>query len=802
MNRRHIALFASVCLLAGAIGVAACSDDAQVVLGTGSGGAGAGGNSGGNPDTGGNIFAGGNNPGCLTNDDCNGGVCNNGECCATVDQVCGDICCMSTDVCLWDKCITPGDDCVSEADCPPDHYCEPSLGSNMGQGGMGANCTQPLERGKCLPKPDICGEGGGGQGGAGGSDCVELCEFRPQAGLLNATIKWQWGYDPAPVEFTASADVWATPTVARIFDANCDGSVDLADPPNVVFVSGDSQGTYCSNSITNGACKKGVLRMLDGKSGDEIWSLDRPSMNSQGFAGLSVAIGDVDQDQLLDIVALSGEGNVVVVDGTGVVKHISTGVVDGATSNGFGWGGGLALGDMDNDGWPEIAYGATVYTMANNTLSLLFQGTLGMGGIANRRITHFADLDGNGDLELVTGRTAYHHDGSVLWDTGSFDGFTAIGDFDGDTNPEVVVVNGGQIRILEGLTGVTELGPVAIPGNGNGGPPTVADFDGDNVPEIGVAKQNLYSVLEADYNNTTITPLWWQTNHDNSSSLTGSSVFDFEGDGKAEVIYNDECFLWVYDGQTGDILYTTNTQSFTATEASIVADVDGDGHAEILMISNAANPTQWSCSHHVGNDSYPAWALPSNAPGYRGITVLADAQNSWVGTRTLWNQHAYSVTNICDPRDGACDLNTYYGQIAPLQRKNWQLPWLNNFRQNVQDVGVFDAPDASVLLDVDCTDPVAMRVKLRNLGQSGLPDGVQVDIYRLGSPDTRLGTVYTTRALAAGQTEVIPFTASQGAASTSDSFQARIFIDPNNITFNECRDDNNDSPVVTPQCVQ
>jgi hypothetical protein len=31
----------------------------------------------------------------------------------------------------------------------------------------------------------------------------------------------------------------------------------------------------------------------------------------------------------------------------------------------------------------------------------------------------------------------------------------------------------------------------------------------------------------------------------------GSSVFDFNGDGKAEVVYSDEYHLWMYDGSTG-----------------------------------------------------------------------------------------------------------------------------------------------------------------------------------------------------------------------------------------------------------
>ena len=774
-----------------------CETDHQA--GTGGAAAGGAGGAGASSGEGGSLFDGGQQE-CVEDDDCNGGVCHNGLCCPSADLICGSGCCETTEICLFDACVTPGDDCVSEADCPEDYYCEPALGDGGAGGGQGGNCTQPLEYGKCLPLPPICGEGGGGAGGGG---CIEPCEYHPTVGQLNAAIKWQWGYDPPPTEFPNKADVWATPTVARIFDANCDGKVDLGDPPNVVFVSGNSQTTYCSNNnVTNYACRKGVLRMLDGDSGEEIWSLDSPEPGSQGFAGLSVAVGDVDQDEALDIVALSGEGKVVVIDGTGVVKHVSQQLVGGNTSGGFGWGGGVALGDMDFDGWPEIAYGNTVFTMDGGTLSLLFQGTQGTGGNANRRLTHFADLDGDGDLELLAGNTAYHHNGNVLWTSSAADGFTATGDFDGDQAPEVVVVSGGQMWILEGLTGAIELGPVAIPGTGNGGPPTVADFNGDSAPEIGVAMQNFYSMMKPNYGGSTIDSLWSQTNHDNSSSVTGSSVFDFEADGQAEVIYADECFLWVYDGQNGNVLFTANTQSFTATEASIVADVDGDGHAEIVMTSNGANPNQWTCAEHTGNDSYPAWSTPPNASAYRGITVWGDVANSWVGTRTLWNQHAYSVSNICDPRDSACDPGSYYGQIPANQKKNWQLSWLNNFRQNVQDTGLFDAPDATVLLYVECVEPVPMEVQVRNMGLSGLPDNVQVDIYRLGNPETLLGTVTTSKPLLPGQTEVIAFVAPQGQASTTDTFQARIVVDPNNPTFHECRDDNNESDPVTPNCVQ
>ena len=123
------------------------------------------------------------------------------------------------------------------------------------------------------------------------------------------------------------------------------------------------------------------------------------------------------------------------------------------------------------------------------------------------------------------------------------------------------------------------MGPLALGGGGDGGPPTVADFDGDGFVEIGVAQKNYYYVVKPNYDKNELEILWQTRNHDFSSSVTGSTVFDFEGDGAAEVVYNDECFLWVYDGKTGEVKFATPTTSFTVTEASLVADIDGDGRA-------------------------------------------------------------------------------------------------------------------------------------------------------------------------------------------------------------------------------
>jgi hypothetical protein len=811
--------FAVVILVGSGLALAsACGGDEGGTAGAGGSGA-----SGGSSGSGGSAADASldvNTGGCGPTQPCASGVCVNGICCASADLGCGDVCCNAGEVCLFEQCIVPGKACQGPADCAPGEYCETALGddadggsSDAGTSDGGKVCTAPVpQSGKCVPLPPICPEGDAGVPDAG--NCVEKCEYFPPPGPLTPVQKWQWGLAPnLPPEFPAFTDVWATPAVGRLYDANCDGSVDESDSPSIVFVSGNAKTTCCSCSgDAVSTCKTGVLRAVDGKTGTTLWSLRQASTTSVGFAGLSVAIGDVNGDGRMDIVAMTGEGHVALVDGDGNVLAVSD-VAHNDTSSSFGWGGGLALGDMDNDGLVEIAYGRTLWTWTGTGIQHLWTGSGGDGGGNNQALSYFVDLDANGTLELLAGNTAYKKDGSTLWNFASGTGalpnaFPATADLDGDGKPEVVIVKNGAVRILEGATGAVELGPVTLPGTGSGGPPTIADFDGDGQPEIGIAQQNKYSMLKPNYAASSIAVVWEAPNHDLSSSVTGSSVFDFEGDGKAEVVYNDECFLWVYDGQTGAVRLAGLTTSFTATEASLVADVDGDGHSEIVLVSNGADPSAagWDCDVAPWNqpdpaNNRPAWVPPAGAPAYRGITVFGDKENSWVGTRTLWNQHAYHVSNVCDSRDSACNPPNVYGSIPTTSKANWSVSWLNNFRQNVQDQGLFNAPDVVVSISVGCGNPVVIQVTVRNIGLAGLPPGVEVGVYvKQGGSDVLLGSVFTTKTLLAGQSEVLDFTVPGGAAGSSDTFVAKIIIDPNNKTFNECREDNNESPPVTGSC--
>ncbi len=250
--------------------------------------------------------------------------------------------------------------------------------------------------------------------------------------------------------------------------------------------------------------------------------------------------------------------------------------------------------------------------------------------------------------------------------------------------------------------------------------------------------------------------------------------------------------------------------SFTGTEASLVADIDGNGHAAILMVTNGADPSSagWGCMDASGTPvtvNGVKWT-PNPAvsnKSYRGLVAFDDSAHSWVGTRTLWNEHAYHVSNICDDLDSACVPPNVYGSIPKVERKNWSLPWLNNFRQNVQDQGLFNAPDPSVSLTVSCGAPTVLTVSVRNVGLAGLPSGVDVGIYKGSvSPANQIGKVTTNRSLLPGQTEPLTFTVPAATGTSADTYVAQVIISATNPTFHECTTANNTSDPATAKCSQ
>jgi len=715
--------------------------------------------------------------------------------CDTVS--CGGACCRVAERCASSTCVPVIGDCASNDDCTGDSYCD-AEGECTPYGvppdvTVDDGCTRPIEIGAFLP--------------------AEQC---------------RWTGGSAGDAFDSWNQVYSAPMVAD-FNLDDDRAV-LA--PSIVFSSFDSSA--------NG----GVLRIVDGRTCTEQQVLT--DVGDRLVYASNFAIGDLDgaADGRPEIVAAaltgpSAAGGLVAfgVDpdtrlfrrlwygrdctAPGEPRHLPN---DWANNN------GPSMHDLDDDGVPEILFDRFVYDHNGCLLnpSETYDNYLRLGLFAVA-----TDVDGDGAPELV------RHDGVYRWDIPSTEwvlesywtatdgseseriGHVAVadlGDFPGAAGdapgrPEIVVAYApaidspasadGFVRVMS-IGGEIVFGPLPLPTDGvsagRGGPPTIGDFDGDGRREFGVAGGSRYTVFDLDCDidgspgctRTAGLPrgvLWSRPSQDRSSNVTGSSVFDFDGDGTAEVVYGDECFARIYRGTDGEVLFSQAASSGTGYEFPVIADVDGDFNSEIVVAMTRFT----SCPA-----TDPIFTRgTSTFVSSTGIVVLRDAEDRWTASRPIWNQHAYHISHVSD--DGVIPRTSAW-------TPNHSIPALNNFRMNAQgDLERLGAADLTVAIATgtdlcDATGAVELGARVCNRGTNPVPDGARVVFYA-GDPDDGAPIACETvlpRLLAPAEcTEV---SCSATFAPDAMSRDAVVVVDPDGEVF-ECRDGNNRGVVPTSACL-
>ncbi len=382
-------------------------------------------------------------------------ICIDGECWLDCGENpnCGDVCCDSGEVCHAGGCFTPGDTCNDPYDCPPDQYCEITLG-------------------RCMPRAGI----------------DTTCEYRPPTEEFSPRIEWIWS--GSTVE-PAHDQVMMQPVVAQLTDDNRDGAIDEKDIPDIIFHTFSAATGYESN---------GVMRAISGDGRGEIFSVTEPAYRTRPDS--SIAVADIDGDGYVEIVTCTEVGveGIIAFEHDGTLKwHTRGGPPCRAAAP--------AIADVDRDGEPEIvirralleADGSVVWYDASHPANAQRED-------AGGDFSTIADIDDDPQMEIIAGTTVYNHDGTVLWDRGLPTGYPAVGDLDGDTSPEVVVVQSRGSGVGSSwydrphyvtsfhADGRDFWGPVDInqgrptpDGPAGGGPPTIADFDGDGRPEVAAA---------------------------------------------------------------------------------------------------------------------------------------------------------------------------------------------------------------------------------------------------------------------------------------------------------------------------
>jgi len=501
------------------------------------------------------------------------------------------------------------------------------------------------------------------------------CAGGTAVGTFTPEIEWEW---TAFADVPSFDSVMMQPIVVSLTDDDGDGDADADDVPDVAFVA--YEGTNWTG--------EGVIRAVSGDGSAEVLTVSGEDI--EACSGLAAA--DLDGDGWVELVAFTTDNKLKAFAADGSRLWTSASLASSVSS----YSPAPAISDMDGDGSPEIVIGRAILDADGGIVG---EGDYGQGSNGVYTATSFAtDVDGDGEQEVVVGNALYRMDGSAIWSNGQADGYVAVADFDGDGEGEIVVSGSATVRLQDGDGSVLWTSAIPRASGTYGGPPTVADFDGDGAPEIGVAANSTYTVFDTDG-----AMLWQQTTQDGSSGVTGSSVYDFEGDGVAEAVYADETRLWVFSGPDGAVkLESTEHSSWTVAEYPVIADVDGDGEAEIV----------------VGRNMHPSY--PSTAR--TGIAVFGDADNSWRPGRRIWNQHAYHITNVDDD-----------GGVPRAPAANWDS--YNNFRSGDVTAGsTWSYPDLTLatadVCALDCEDGALwIWVQPGNIGAESAPAGATVDVW-------------------------------------------------------------------------
>ena len=462
------------------------------------------------------------------------------------------------------------------------------------------------------------------------------------------------------------------------------------------------------------------------------------------------AIADVDADGIAEIYLYSMNGVLQCYnyDGSIVSTKWTSSYINSSVRV-----PSLIIADVNADGVPDILALDKIFNAITGELELSLPSTIGGVTLSvpqGPNMPVFADMDNDGLLEVAGGNTVIKvnitnphgtiGNNAFIWKTISGtnigDGLTSVADIDLDGYMDVVVIKIGLMYVWKPYSGPnsvsTLIGSYSYSGNINtgGSRALVADLNNDGYPEI--AWTNSLIMRACRYNPTTQSiVLFWQLSTTDASGVTTMTVFDFNQDGSAEIVYRDETNLRIINGNTGSNISTFACPSPTSFEYPIVVDLDQNGEADIVVSTSTGN-----------------YSTASTTPA-RIVSFVSPSSTRWAPARHVWNQFGYNVVHIND------DLTVpqyQFNPVTPLVDPNTpsvvRRPF-NNFLQQATSIDqygrpFFTLPDATIVEDstsvYSSCDSIRISIYYKNEGDNVLATPYKITLYK----DVYRGTVIRT----------------------------------------------------------
>lgn len=436
------------------------------------------------------------------------------------------------------------------------------------------------------------------------------------------------GTSPSTISLTSSAAQVtfgrAISFTATVSPLDASGRVEFLDGSSVLGSATLHNGTAL---LVVSALSSGSHKVLARYSGDDLYSgsvsggvvvtvisatslgLGSPASFNASASGVALASGDFDRDGRADLAITNSTGvNILLGNGDGTFKQpVAYGTV-GSTA--------ISVQDVDGDGLVDLVVGnvdksVTVYrgngdgtfqpsasTPTSDVPAVITVADLNGDGTADLVVSYGIFVTGGVDVLLGNPDGSFQAAQSVAQYSGSQIEVVAVGDFNGDGAPDLIVFRDGPSELLIGNGDGTFQPSAPFTAPGNAFTANVVDLNGDGILDLVVGTGgggeavpgvwppealDIYVMLGLG-NAVFASPVSYPTTGDFAQVLA-----DFNGDGKLDLAVADtvsgaaNVLLGNGDGSFGPVTYYQ--LPVTLASSPVAADFNGDGIVDLGLAS-------------------------------------------------------------------------------------------------------------------------------------------------------------------------------------------------------------------------
>lgn len=325
-------------------------------------------------------------------------------------------------------------------------------------------------------------------------------------------------------------------------------------------------------------------------NGTSIWNYSYEGTVIDGNGG-GIVIGDIDNDGEEEII-LSASNDTAIINFNGTVERIG---LSFPMYYSLPYEVGLSLVDVNSDDYLEIiiSYEDGYMYVINSTLDLVWSKLVSTGYMGRIAV---GDIDNDSKQEIVTDgydegvRAINAEDGSYLWEFYTLSpscGGPSIADIDNDGELEVINVYAGNLLILNGKYGYPEKPAINIFAETHHSSPSLADVDNDGFLEIFVTGRSYDGYYPPEFRNKIVaisgggTPP--ATSHMPSDILNNNSL-NWKIKGKNVLGTND---IIEYIGDNSYPVIDDLIKLESLSYSLIGEDVNSDGEIELFAVNGS-----------------------------------------------------------------------------------------------------------------------------------------------------------------------------------------------------------------------